>query len=305
MTLNFDFKIPPGDPCPCKSGLAFARCCDLNDGFERSLKRSTPVPPETGFRHPRCYAAGLGGCAPKISAEHAISEGALEVWGDGRTIELKGMKWMKGDDLHKVPISTLAWDILCEDHNRSLSALDALGKKWVAHRRRVTEDMEAVAAHRPPTLFLVSGHDLERWLLKMLCGLVLSRTIDVPGIDDTDGWRPPMEWLEMMYGLRPVPVGFGLNFVGQPGEELRDSMALAVISNAVAQVYGLAATFYGLRFVLAMSTIRDGLLLGSTYRPEVIHWNNGVIDDYTLLRWSPGTTPGAYIPIHAPHPGRT
>jgi hypothetical protein len=234
-----------------------------------------------------------------------MSEGALEMWAGGRTIELRGLTWMQDDDLRAIPISRLASNILCKDHNTALSPLDALGRRWVAHLSTINADINSVASPRPITLFLVNGHDLERWMFKMLCGLVVSGSIDVTGIGDPRDWRPPRDWLEMIYGVRPIPSGCGLNFIGQPGEELRERIEVGVISNSTAGPYGLAATFYGLRFVFAMSTSRNGLLQSSIYRPEIIHSTNGVIDDYTLLRWSRGATTGGSVNVVAKTPEKS
>jgi hypothetical protein len=302
VALNFHFTIPGTAPCPCKSGLAFANCCDRSDGFLRPLTRTTRVPRPTGYSHPRCYAAGLGGCSTKISGEHPMSAGALELWAGGRTVELRGFTWMQDHELHAIPISRLASNILCKDHNSALSGLDTVGKRWVEHLAAVNADINAVARPRPETMFLINGHDLERWIVKMLCGLVVSGTVEVPGIADPRAWRPPVDWLEMVYGLRPLPLGCGLNFIGQPGEELRNRIEIGVISNSIDGPYGLPVTFYGLRFLFAMSTSRDGLLQNATYRPEIIHSTNSDIEDYTLLRWSVGATTGGLINIVAKTP---
>jgi hypothetical protein len=155
------------------------------------------------------------------------------------------------------------------------------------------------------TMVLINGHDLERWILKMLRGLVVSGTVEVPGIADPRAWRPPIDWLEMVFGLRPIPPWYGLSFIGQPGEELRNRIEVGVISNSTAGPYGLAVTFYGLRFVFAMSASRNGLLQSSTYRPEIIHSTNDLIEDYTLLRWSKGATTGGLIKVVAKTPKKS
>ena len=286
MPQDINFVFNPTGPCPCQGGLTFGRCCGQSDGFLRPLSRTTRVPPSNGYENPRCYAAGLGGCSTKISAEHPISEGALQVWGGGSTIELKGFTWMRDDDLHEIPTSRLASNILCTDHNHALSPLDKVGKRWVAHLSAVSEAIHDVGTTQPATFLLMNGHDLERWVLKILCGLVASGSVEVRGVDSPRNWRPPRYWLEMIYGVQPLPSGCGLNFMGQPGEELRDKLAFGTISNSAVGPYGLAATFYGLRFILAMTTSRLGLLTDSTYRPAIIRSTNGTYEDHTLLGWA-------------------
>jgi hypothetical protein len=266
------------------------------------LSRTTRVPPANGYSHPRCFAAALGGCSTKISGEHPVSAGALEVWAGGSTVELKGFTWMQDDDLRAMPISRLASNILCKDHNTSLSELDEVGKRWVAHLAQVNADINAVSSPRPVTMFLINGHDLERWMLKMLCGLVVSDTVEVPGMAEPRAWRPRVEWLEMVYGLRPIPPVCGVSFMGQPGEELRNRIEFGVISKSTDGPLALAVTFYGLRFMFAMTTNRSGLLQDSTYRPGIIHSGNDVIEDYTLLRWSTGASKGDLINIVAKTP---
>jgi hypothetical protein len=209
---------------------------------------------------------------------------------------------MKGDSMHEIPTARLAAKILCSNHNRALSPLDALGKNWVAHLRTASEDLNSVTKPRPTTFLLVNGHDLERWLLKVLCGLIVSGSVDTQ-IADPRAWRPPREWLELIYGVRPFPAGLGLNFIGKPGEETPHTFAFAVISNPNDGVLGLMATFYGFRFLFAMTSGRDGLLSESVYRPAIVHTTNGIIDDNVLIRWAEsneGGTVEALIDIGSP-----
>ena len=152
---------------------------------------------------------------------------------------------------------------------------------------------------KPRTVLLLNGLDIERWLLKTLCGLVVSGTAEVIGIDNPQGWRPPLEWLNVIFGSQRLPDGCGLNFVGKPGDspEMVPTFAFSCISNTESGVYGLAASFVEKPFILAMTRSREGILTGSIHRPAIIRSTNGFNEDLLVMRWA-GLASMGMIEIH-------
>jgi len=142
-----------------------------------------------------------------------------------------------------------------------MSPLDAVSKKMVAHLMSTREFLRTVREQRPRTMLLLNGLDVKRWLLKTLCGLVTSGTIEVRGIADPREWRPPLEWLEVIFGIRPMVEGCGLYFLSQPDErtEIAPKFCFACVSNAQLGVGGLAASFVEKRFGLFYGTITRGM----------------------------------------------
>ena len=131
MPDELNIQIANGDLCPCRSGLVYEECC-LPLGDRAPLPAETRLPIDTGFRHPNCYASAVGGCSSTISGEHAITQGALNVWADAGFVDIGGMTWMR-DDRKTLPTGALGSKILCTNHNRAMSPLDDVGIKLVSH----------------------------------------------------------------------------------------------------------------------------------------------------------------------------
>jgi hypothetical protein len=130
-----------------------------------------------------CFLEGYGPCDGKISREHYISENLLRAMSSTGSINIGGLPWQPDRQLQSIGISSLQSKILCERHNSGLtdldqvagrlySTLDAADKKWPAMRRHSRFE----------------GRLLERWLLKIICGLVAG-----PGIGNgeiPEKWKP-------------------------------------------------------------------------------------------------------------------
>lgn len=71
-----------------------------------------------------CWAAGMGGCSDKQSAEHYVTRG---LWSSSE-IMISGFDWQKGQP-KMLPVATLETKILCERHNNLLSGIDAEATK--------------------------------------------------------------------------------------------------------------------------------------------------------------------------------
>ena len=263
----------------------------------------TKVPVDSGYKHPRCYAAEIGGCGTKISGEHAISLGALDIWADSGSIDIGGLSWLAEGDRSVVPIKTLGSNILCKKHNEAMSPLDAVGTRLASHLDSTREFMLKDRRRRPRTILLLNGLDVERWLLKTLCGLICSGSIELQGIAQPREWRPPIEWLQIIFGVLPMPDGYGLHLMNQPGErgELIPQFSFACLSRAPDTVLGLAVSIVEKRFLLAMTRSREGLLSTSLLRPAIIRSSNGLNEDLMLMSWE-GVADRGLVEIHFDNP---
>ena len=106
-------------------------------------------------------------CSMKISREHYISATVLKaLGGNNGTAQIGGLPWQPEQTLQGIGIQSLQSKILCETHNSGLSVLDS-----VAGRLFCTLD---AADKNPMSLPIVSqfdGPSVERWFIKVLCGL--------------------------------------------------------------------------------------------------------------------------------------
>jgi hypothetical protein len=153
-----------------------------------------------------CYAAVLGGCSRRTSREHYISEAVL------RDIAAEGSLWMQGSRSVPekwLPPSAFSAKIMCRRHNSALSGLDAAARSVVAALRdsQTALDGGATPASRSTS---GSGTDFERWLLKLSAGLLASGQIQPPGSEAATGLRNHRETLEILFGQRAWPEGWGM-----------------------------------------------------------------------------------------------
>jgi hypothetical protein len=186
------------DHCPCGSGRLMINCCLF-------VRRETrPPEPATGYAHQKCFARDLADCSETISREHFISRSILELFGKNG-ITVSGMPWIPDGEQRRVSPASLTGKMLCERHNHVLSPLDSVAAEFF---RFFTDEWSG----DPVEVFLTRGYDLERWLLKMLCGLVASGNATLDG-RRLPAWTPPQEWLDILFGEADVSTPAGLHSI--------------------------------------------------------------------------------------------
>ena len=181
------------DMCPCGSGKRIVDCCIS----ER--KRTTPKPPPTGHSHPKCYARELGDCSSKISKEHFVSRAVTRLieTPEGK-MTLSGPKWLPQGEERRISIGSLGASILCRRHNEALNGLDDVAQKFFEYLMPESSVSDA--------FLMINGGELERWMLKVLCGFLASGM----SIHSSDSWRPPLAWLRILFDIDNIPNGSGM-----------------------------------------------------------------------------------------------
>jgi hypothetical protein len=152
-------------------------------------------------RHANCYMAATGGCDTKISGEHLISEGVLKTLAD-KQVGLSGVPWLKGQK-RMLGYEALTANCLCTTHNSLLSPIDTVGARlFEAIQKCGTTDTGR------GRLFLLSGHDVERWMLRSLAIFGVSGNFAIDGalidqnfvdrrhivelLEDVSKWKKPL-----------------------------------------------------------------------------------------------------------------
>jgi len=186
------------DLCLCGSGKVLENCC-------LTLRVETkPRGPKTGLSNPKCYARALADCCATISREHFISESVLELWNANGLSTVIGIPTINHGAPTELYIQNLRPKVLCERHNNCLSGLDSLALKFFTFLLERTPQSE---------FLLINGYEIERWFLKMLCGMGAAGFVaNDSGVQLTD-WNPPGDWLEILYGELSLPNDCGLSFV--------------------------------------------------------------------------------------------
>jgi hypothetical protein len=186
------------------------------------------------MRLSRCYATLLADCEGRLSLEHPVSENVLDYLAGGsgevRVHGRSSQRDLEHGDL--LPVRTLGRRVLCERHNGTLGPLDAVGGRFV----RADADAKLHLAEQNSGDFhaLFNGYDLERWLLKVLCGIHHRQPI--PGSESRAPWRVPLAWLRILFHGAPFPDGAGLYIPKSPVSRPR-SESLITTERTYGQVY--------------------------------------------------------------------
>jgi hypothetical protein len=238
-----------------------------NTTHDRTLTRrinTIPPLPQTGYSKASCFAKALHDCSSKISGEHYITEAVLKIIQKGDAIRLSGTHWLSPEEERKLPLKALATKILCERHNQALSGLDEFAVKFF--RFLIGEESK-------PNTFTVNGDDLERWMLKVLCGFIFSRNTPEKITD----WLPPESWLRILFGNDPLPDGTGLyHLMGEVADEHYQIALLPLPDDKAKTFVGLRFQISGFLFLFLMTPLTDAILkftngMRPHYRPSAIH----------------------------------
>jgi hypothetical protein len=125
-----------------------------------------PKPPRTNRTNYECYARTLNDCSEEITREHYISKALLERLMD---FEGTGMAWNPGP-LPLGPNALRSW-VLCKRHNNALSPLDENIVQLYDLMRRFQD-------RKPVGDLVLDGEDIERWSIKVMCGLLASGSVE-------------------------------------------------------------------------------------------------------------------------------
>lgn len=263
--------------CVCGSARLLRACC-LRDGsiVERSAPSPTmPPAPPTMHANARCYARALNDCDPKVSKEHYFSRGVTRaVAGRGKSNTVRIIRGGK-PDLEIPPDQAFQANVLCRRHNSALSALDVTGERLF---RFLREGLVLVPAYSYRTL---PGRDVERWLLKVTCGVRAAEKKDVS-----------LEWLRMLFGYSELPAPLGLYMHAPLGQIIHGTMGVQfAVHRRAEELSGAEVILDGVRFTLDLKG--DGRVLRQAdlgamrvHRPSGIWFDHaGATTLHLALEW--------------------
>jgi hypothetical protein len=275
---------PNSDLCPCESGSLVRDCCLGPDGTLRTTPSITePPPPKTGLSNPGCYASRLADCSQVLSREHPVSHGILKELSHDGLVKIEGFNWQEQNSAQEVPTPRLVSKILCKRHNEALSRIDA-----IALRLFQKVDNAIRQKQRQPCAFLFDGTDFERWMLKTLCGLVLSGYADIGAVGTS--WKPDIRWLGILFAGEPFPDRWGFYYSGESGATIEGGVKFRTIANSEDGVYGLEILLDDERFLFLMDTPPEDLsgtyLARYVYRPKQIVLLNEYCENVIRFGWN-------------------
>ncbi|UQX12134.1 hypothetical protein [Candidatus Mycobacterium methanotrophicum] len=124
----------------------------------------------TGHLVPGCFAAFTNDCSGKLSNEHWLSEGILIGAGDGTVVRIGGPPWQPQGRVDELSPSSLGSKMLCERHDHALSPLGIAAACTFKTLDQFYLDQISREDISGSEFDLISGEQLERWLLKMIWG---------------------------------------------------------------------------------------------------------------------------------------
>jgi hypothetical protein len=203
--------------------------------------RSESDPP---FANPKCYAKCLNDCSPKMSGEHYFTYDILrKITKDPRGVFLRGVPWQP-EGIWLQPESVTA-NILCERHNRALSPLDGFASALDDELHRI---LTAAERHqRVSTSIRFYGPNLERWLMKTLCGLACARPKQA--FPDPSNAVIPDYWVRYLFSEFDLQPPAGLYLSGAIGERIPSAVDHFTIATMNANGY-LAGVMVHMRMIV-------------------------------------------------------
>lgn len=171
--------------------------------------------------------------------------------------------------------------MLCARHNSALSPLDGIA---VGLFRAFDE--KGAAGSGKQLLYLFSGHDLERWLLKILCGVTRSKNWTLDGQPDLS---IPRYWLEILFGEVQFPDEQGLYVCKSIGHRFEGSrgLQLRAIFSKRERLTGMGLWLCGYELILSMSGFPSRSFDGRefAYRPAEFYTTGRNFEKSVVLSW--------------------
>lgn len=273
-------------PCRCGSGLVAVACCWTRQGFHKTSQRIELHKTGATGQRGGCYMLATNGCSDTLSREHLISEGVLGVLAE-KTVTVTGLPWLKGQT-KELPFSALVASNLCTRHNSLLSAIDTAGARF----------FEAVQicgrTTTPPSLeYLLSGHDLERWLLRSLAVMGVSRNFAIDGAAIEQDFVDRLRIVELLENPKAWKKPLGFYVLGGQGHQFTqrgDVQVAPLMRRDTSELIGITVDIQGLPLGL-LATDYDITGTGldrAFYRPAALVFDMAGVKHRITLSWEDG-----------------
>src|ERR1700722_14698974 len=193
-------------PCRCGSGLSGNACCFDGLTFFRQPAKVTLCRENRVGAAAKCYLRATNSCSPDMSREHLFSGSILDKI-DKSGLVVSGLPWLNGAE-KRVSRNDLVAKCLCRGHNSDLSPLDQSMSQFVALLEQVdlTRTGDLIEA-------IISGHDIERWMLKTMLAMASSRNFTKTGEIAPIAIHPAFDGAKLLAEPYAWPQGIGLAYL--------------------------------------------------------------------------------------------
>jgi hypothetical protein len=270
--------------CPCGSGGKSYGCCWRGNG----CWEKTPIgaislsgikdPPS---RNNRCYLSTFGGCSSKMTREHFVSRNVLARLATNSLITFENAgHFFRGKERVEIGVDDFVARVLCDTHNGALGPLDSAAGLAFSTIEALVKDITGIAAEKSVALesfHISSGLDIERWMIKVFCGLVAAGKIRASSGQTLRLSDLPSCLQDALLGntLLPSPLGLYQNtFVGQTLNLGGLSFGTIKLTDGSDAVGGLLLSLGPMNFVLITSmAYGQAFSEPNWYRHQTLAWN--------------------------------
>jgi hypothetical protein len=226
----------------------------------------------------------LNSCVGPISGEHLISGSVIRILKGNGEFTISGLPWLEAGEEKILAPQNLRANCLCVKHNSALHPLDDAAKYFFDSLKSHLE-IDRGLRHA-----LVSGHDIERWLLKTAKAIAVSKNL-ARGRERLSGtFSRDTEILDMLDDPRQWPEGAGLYCLMNAGDRTINNarFQLQPQTNDEEEVEALWLGMLGLSFVLLLERADEGkhpFLRGSRFRPARIIVSYPSATNWLTMSW--------------------
>ncbi|KFG89150.1 hypothetical protein BV98_002977 [Sphingobium herbicidovorans NBRC 16415] len=230
----------------------------------------------------------LGSCVSPISGEHLISESVIEVLkGDGG-FSISGVPWLAKGEEKILSKKSLRANCLCTKHNSVLSPIDNAAKHLF---RCLKVFLEGDAGQ--PRHALVSGHDIERWLLKTAKALAVSGNLVRDDKRLSGAFAKDVSLVAMLDDPTAWPEGAGLYCMMNEGDLMVNHSRFQLVpwvetAEDGDEIVAVQVSVLGFIFVLLLEQVDDEkypLLARAQYRPGRIEIQHPKSVSWVTISW--------------------
>jgi hypothetical protein len=274
-------------PCPCGSGKPANACC-----YNGRLWHKPPaaldlrnLPPMSAVE--KCYMKELRSCDGGISGEHLFSQSVMLLLQADGDFSISGVPWLADGETKIIPPKNLTANCLCRKHNSALAPLDDAALYFFKAVKSCLE-REAQSAR-----YIVSGHDIERWLLKTVKALAASKNL-ARGRESLSGaFASDVRVLDMLDHPSQWPDRAGLYCLMKTGDLAvnHNRFQIQPYTNDKDEICGLAVSIMGLVFVLMLEPpdlVKNPQFRTAKYRPGSISVSYPLSRNWIFVSWDDG-----------------
>jgi hypothetical protein len=206
-------------------------------------------------------------------------------------VAVNGFPWLSEGETKALPISSLVGNILCERHNSAMSPLDIAAGKFFGAIKSIYDDLgdnKTLSGKRQ--WWLLSGEEIELWLLKTTFGLYYSGNVakDRKKLCDVQRINPIL--LKALQGSPVLPPSGMYIMRRQDTSFVRNTLDVTSLSSdRNEEMVGLRFRFLGVSLLMLIdpATIyHDAFLVGLTNRPHYISFRNRRRTHTIALTWA-------------------